>query len=378
MSIEQLLKRFEAAANDPRALLDGYLNEGKKAIGCFPYYAPEELVYAAGMIPFGIWGSRSQGGIQSAKRYFAPFYCTLAQTGLELAINGALDGLSGVLMSSMCDTLRPLTQNFRAARPDIPFLFLAHPQNRKLECGIAYTMTEYARVKAGLEEIACRAITDGDIRRGMDICNQNRQARRTFVRLAAKHPERVSARLRSKVLKSSYFMDKAEHTRLLCELNGALAALPEQPWRGGRILVSGILNDFDGVLELFDQYGLCIAADDVAHESRQIRVDADGSAGDPLRALAEQFAAQDNDTLLYDPAINGRPRYVAELARQSGAQGAVILMMQFCDPEEMEYPSLKKALMEAGVPCVMIGVDQQMNDFAQARTALEAFADMLG
>ncbi|MPM09511.1 (R)-2-hydroxyglutaryl-CoA dehydratase, subunit beta [bioreactor metagenome] len=43
----------------------------------------------------------------------------------------------------------------------------------------------------------------------------------------------------------------------------------------------------------------------------------------------------------------------------------------------MEYPSLKKALEEAEIPSVVIGVDQQMKDFGQARTALQAFGDML-
>ena len=52
-------------------------------------------------------------------------------------------------------------------------------------------------------------------------------------------------------------------------------------------------------------------------------------------------------------------------------------MQQFCDPEEMEYPYLKKALDAAGVPHIKLGIDQQMRDFGQARTAIQAFADVL-
>ena len=55
----------------------------------------------------------------------------------------------------------------------------------------------------------------------------------------------------------------------------------------------------------------------------------------------------------------------------------VLFMQQFCDPEEMEYPYLKKALDEAGVPHIKLGVDQQMRDFGQASTAIQAFADVL-
>ena len=83
--------------------------------------------------------------------------------------------------------------------------------------------------------------------------------------------------------------------------------------------------------------------------------------------------------LLYDPASaeNRRGEFVAQLVKNSGAQGLVLLMQQFCDPEEMEYPYLKKALDDAGIPHIKLGVDQQMRDFAQARTALQAFADVL-
>lgn len=83
--------------------------------------------------------------------------------------------------------------------------------------------------------------------------------------------------------------------------------------------------------------------------------------------------------LLYDPASakNRRGEFVAQMVKDSGAQGLVLLMQQFCDPEEMESPYLKKALDDAGIPHIKIGVDQQMWDFGQARTALQAFADVL-
>lgn len=96
---------------------------------------------------------------------------------------------------------------------------------------------------------------------------------------------------------------------------------------------------------------------------------------DPLRALAVQFANQDNDTILYDPTIFTRPLYVAEQAKNVGADGVIIGMMQFCDPEEIEYPSLRKALEEAGIPHVKFGYDQQIVDFGQARTSLQAFSE---
>ena len=111
----------------------------------------------------------------------------------------------------------------------------------------------------------------------------------------------------------------------------------------------------------------------------EFRTDAPEDEADPVRALALQFTAMDYDILLFDPKSNENRRgeFVANLVKESGAQGLVLFMQQFCDPEEMEYPYLKKALDAAGVPHIKLGVDQQMRDFGQARTAIQAFADVV-
>ena len=372
--IEDILSRFKIIAESPRAQLNSYIDAGKKVIGCFPYYIPEEIVYAVGMIPFGVWGAT--GTVGAAKEYFASFYCTVAQMGLELSLNGSLDGLSGVIMSSMCDTLRPLTQNFQEANPDMPFMFLAHPQNRRLECGVDYIVSRYTGLKTRLESISGITATNESLREAIKFCNANRSARREFIKLAGEHPDAVTPGSRRSVLKSSYFMAKPEHTTMLELLNEELKRLPVTDWSGPKVVVSGIINDNEGLLDLFREYRFAIVADDVAHESRGIRLDA-AETGDPMKALAMQFAAQNHDPLLYDPEIYSRPEYVVDLAREYNAQGVVILMMQFCDPEELEYPSLKAALDKAGIPSVVIGVDQQMKSFGQARTILQTFSEIL-
>ena len=86
-----------------------------------------------------------------------------------------------------------------------------------------------------------------------------------------------------------------------------------------------------------------------------------------------------HEVLLYDPASaeNRRGEFVANMVKESGAQGLILFMQQFCDPEEMEYPYLKKALEAEGIPHIKLGVDQQMRDFGQASTAIQAFADVL-
>ena len=378
MSTEVLLNEFKECSEHPYRVISAYKQEGKKVIGVLPYFAPVELVVAAGMVPMGIWGSNKKT-IAQAKEYCATFYCTIAQLALEMLLDGTLDQLDGIITPTICDTLRPMSQNFRVAMEGkLPCIFLAHPQNRKPAFGLQFTVDQYMHVKSELEKISGNTITDEALRDAIKVMNRSRKARREFVKLAGQHPEAISAVERSAVLRSAWFMEPAVHAQKLEELNEELSKLPASNWKGRKVVTSGIICDNPKLLQIFDDNNIAIAADDVAQETRAFRVDA-SEEGDPMMALAQQFADQDYDVILYDEYSNKNRRadYVVQMVKESGAQGLVLFMQQFCDPEEMEYPYLKKALDDAGIPHIKLGVDQQMRDFGQASTAIQAFADVL-
>lgn len=378
MSIETALQEFQKISADPKGQLKKYKEQGKKVIGVLPYYAPEELVDAAGMVPMGIWGTNTKT-VSRAKEYCATFYCTIAQLGLEMLLDGTMDDLDGVITPTICDTLRPMSQNIRVAIDrKIPTIFLAHPQNRFEEWGLQFTMDQYQNVKSQLEKIASKAITPEALKHTIKIYNKSRAARRRFVKLASDHCDVITPTKRMYVLKSAWFMPKDEYTEKLEALNAELEKLPVCDWKGSKVVTSGIICDNPKLLAALEDNNIAIAADDVAHESRAFKTDAP-ETDDPMRDHAVQFANIDHDILLYDPqsSENRRGEYVANLVKESGAQGLILFMQQFCDPEEMEYPYLKKALDDAGIPHIKLGIDQQMRDFGQARTAIQAFADVL-
>ena len=101
---------LRTACKNPRARLEHYLAVGKKVVGCFPPYTPEELVHASGMIPMGLWGGQAE--LVLAKSYLPAFACPIMQANMELGLNGAYHGLSAVIIPAACDTLRYMTQNW--------------------------------------------------------------------------------------------------------------------------------------------------------------------------------------------------------------------------------------------------------------------------
>jgi len=192
-----------------------------------------------------------------------------------MLLDGTMDLLDGVITPTICDTLRPMSQNIRVAMSEkLPCIFLAHPQNRFADFGKQFCMDQYDHVKGELEKIAGHEIKSEDIAKAIKVYNKSRAARREFVKLASDNCDVIDPIMRSAVLKAAWFMDKAEYTEKLNALNAELKALPAAKWNGVKVVTSGIICDNPVLLKVFKDNNVAIAADDVAHESRAFRTDA--------------------------------------------------------------------------------------------------------
>ena len=372
-AIDSKLAPFREAANNPTAVLDKHIAAGKRVIGVGPYYAPEELVYAAGAEPFGIWGM--VGTAEEARTYFPPFYCSICQMTLEMGMTGKLDKLSGLMTTGLCDTLRAASQNYKVGMPGIPQIYVSQPQNRQCEAGKQYTITSYREVARKVEECAGNVITDEALAAANKLFNEWRAAMREFVKLAGTHPAEVGVIDRTAVIDSGYYMDKAEHLELVRDLNAALAELPESQDGYTKILLSGIYEDIPALQEILADNKYAIVADDMAKESRSFaRVVPE--EGDPLEALAMSYVNLGADSILFDRGKTHVDKVPAD-AKAAGAQGVVVFLAKFCDPEEFDAPLVMKACREAGLPVVQVEIDQSTESYEQARTQLETFKSLV-
>jgi benzoyl-CoA reductase/2-hydroxyglutaryl-CoA dehydratase subunit BcrC/BadD/HgdB len=369
MAIDELLAQFHEIATSPRKQLDKYLAQGKKVVVCAPVYTPEEILHSMDLVPMGVWGAEME--VHEAKKYYPAFICSIMQTVLELGITGKYKGVSAIVVPSLCDSLKSLGQNWKYAVPDIPFIPMTYPQNRKPAYGVKFTKAGYERVIDDLEMATGAKFSEVALATSNKIYNEHNAAMREFVEAAADHS--ITAVQRSDVFKSAWFMLKEEHTALVKQLTEELQKTPKDE-SGVRVVTSGILADSPSLLEIFDKNGIKIVADDIAQESRQYRTDVP-EMENPLDALAQKFAEMDNCTLLYDKDKK-RVDYIVNLAKKHNAKGVIVLMTKFCDPEEFDYVPIKRACDAAGLVNLNIEVDCQMVNYEQAGTMIQAFKEM--
>lgn len=371
-NVKTLLGQFRAIAGDPRKAMADHLAEtGKGAIGMMPIYAPEELVHATGFLPVGLWGGSRP--VTKARTYLPPFACSVMQQVMELECEGAYDDLAAVVFSVPCDTLKCMSQKWKGTSPVLVF---THPQNRGLEAANRFLEREYAILKEKLEDITGVKITNAALERSIQIYNENRAAMREFSALAAQYPQVISAVDRHAVFKARLFMEKSRHTALVRSLMEAVRAAGPQPWTGKKVVVTGILLEPNGLLELFDRLGLAIVADDLAQESRQIRVDVPDGDEAPLYRLAKVWQNMYGCSVATDPQKQRGPMLL-DMVRKTGADAVVVAMMKFCDPEEWDYPIYYKQFEAQGVRSLMIEVDQESTSFEQLHTRLQSLVETL-
>ena len=374
MSYQDTIKKLEQAALHPAMTVTEQIKETRKdAFGCFPIYTPEEIIYAAGLLPIGMWGGKTE--LKLADRYLQSFCCSIMRSNIEYGMKGTYNMLKGIILPTFCDTLKCICENWKVAVPQVPIVPIVYPQNRNIDAGFTYIVEELQRVKGELEKRIGKAISSDDLEAAWELYEEYRRTMREFTDVAAEYPHIIGAKTRHLIIKAGYFMDKKAYTRDIRDIIAGLNAEEKKPFAGNRVVATGLLAEPVELLDIFEENQVAFAADDLAQESRQFRTPG-RSQGSFFEKMAGRICDQKGDTFLYEEEKT-RGQMLIDLVREKKADAVVIFMMKFCDPEEFDYPIYKKELEAAGIPMLYLEIDQQIDSFEQIRTRVQSFTEML-
>lgn len=366
------LDSLRTAARNPEAQLRHYLSQGREVIGCFPYYTPEVLADAAGIVPMGLWGAQTEFSL--SKKYLVAFACPIMHSCMQLGLKGTYAGIKAVMIPAMCDTLRCVTQDFKMGVKDITAIPFTYPQNRGMEAAVTYLAAEFGWVKGEIERIYGVKVEEEAMQASIETYNLHSREMMRFTKLANQHLDVIDPITRHLVMKSAWFMTKREHMEIMREVNDALAAMPPHEFQGKRVVLTGITAEPEELLQILKDQRLAVVADDLAQETRQYRTEIpDRDSG--LERLARQWMNR-VDPMAHDEEIR-RVELLEGLMRDNGADALIVCLMKFCDPEEYEYVAYNGALKEKGHRVLSIDIDQQPNSYDQARTRIQTLAEML-
>ena len=371
---ETIEKLTAAGLNPGKTIAETKKETGKDLVGVFPIRTPEEVVYAAGCVPIGMWGGHTE--ITLADKYLQSFCCSIMRINLEYALRGVYNDVKAVLIPTFCDTMKCIVENWKLALPQVPTIAFAYPQHHKLQAGMEFTIDEIKRVKHELELALHKIITNEEVEEAFHVYEDWRKTMREFTALAAQHPEIITAKKRYAIIKAGCYMDKAVYTKLVKEINEGLKCEGPSTFKGTRAIVTGIMMEPVDVLDIFEENNIAIVGDDLAIGSRLWRTPAREDVEDVYQKMAYMIRDIEGDTFFFDTEKK-KGQMLIDMTKAMHADACIVMMMKFCDPEEYDYPIYKAELAKAGVPELYLEFDQQLSSFEQIRTRVQSFTEML-
>jgi bcr-type benzoyl-CoA reductase subunit C len=369
----KLLAPFEAVCAKPYEAAKAAAESGRKVAGVMCSYAPQELIHAAGFVPVRILGR--EGGTPQADNLIQAYACSFARSTLDCALAGEFDFLDLVVFSHTCDTMQNLADLWRRNRPGVPVVIVSPPTRMDGPEAETYFRKELDRVRALLEE-ATEPIPEGKLQDSVKLYAWHQTLMRRLYTLRRQHPTALSGRQMMAVVTSSFLMPREDHVERLTALLNALetphAAVPAD---APKVFVTGSVCQSLSFIEAIEEAGCIVVDDDLCIGARSF-VMPDINESEPMDAMVQMYMARPPCPAFhktdFDPG-----RHVLEGAQRAQADGVVFLTTKFCDPIAFDLPHIMKTLEAAGMPSLLLEIEQNLPVPEQLRTRAAAFVETL-
>ena len=352
-----------------------YQGSGKKILGSFCSYTPEEIIHAAGLVPIRIFGERTD--MEEVNTHVSSWICYYARRCLEDGLRGDYEFLDGIVSVTSDDTNMPMYSIWKK-EVGANYAYLVQLPFAINEAAIKFYTKILKRFKRSLEEFYSVKITDQRLKESIKIYNRSRVLLQELYDLRMSMPPKISASDTLKIMLASYSMLKEEFNKLLEEYIADLKK--SEPLNDGkvRVHVSGtVLHDVE-LLEIIEGCGVDIVSDDLCTGSRYFSFNVDETY-EPIEALSRGYLSSKTTCMTCSRQgvypLDERLSYIRDQVKASGADGVIILGDKGCDLCAYGLPTMRKELGK-DIPILYLDVDFPLAA-EQYKTRVEAFVESI-
>jgi len=371
-SLTRILEEFEAIASYEYQEIASRLPKDRVPIGFFCPYVPEELIHAAGALPFRLMGTPMK--MSHVQAHLPVNCCHLAKSSLESLLQGELDFLKGIVFSHTCDVMQGLSDIW-ALQARLPFQFnLMMPSRLDSELSRPYLKEEIERFKNFLESNVGR-ITPQTLKASIQLFNRIREKIQKIYTDRPKWHKEISGMDFARIIRAGYLMDRQRYLELLIDL---LNALPEKTERSENLVpvfLTGNMAHSASYFSLIEETGAIIVQDDLCSGARFLRLTVPEDI-DPIEGLTHRYLASLMCPNKYKGA-HARIETLLEEIEKSRAKGVIFLLYKYCETHFFDYPDLKKAVESKGIPTLLLEVEDPSYSVGQLKVRVQAFVEML-
>lgn len=367
------MERFQEMLENPHQYAKEWkAKTGGKVIGYFSQYFPEELVYAAGVLPVRILSQPDIEGI--SQRYLYGAFCPYTLGILAQGLKGNYDYLDGIGHAESCMPVRGAVANWWDLLPTPYKYYIAMPSQLDEPSVRAMLYAELTAFKKDIENWTGKTITNAALDHAIDVYNTNRSLMRQVYELRRLDNPPVSGTEAFEMVMSSQIMDKAEHNRLLKNAIKKLGQRKETNNTGPRLMLLGSELSDTRLVRLIESTGATIVIDRLCDGSNYFWNNVIPQE-DRLLALTFRYLDKPRSPVK-DESFRRRVNDIVALAIDYNVQGVVYAIERFCFPHQQDRPPIEKAFKQRLIPIHNIEYDGTVAA-GELQTRIEAFVDML-
>ena len=352
---------------------------GRKVIGYMPVYIPREIIHAAGMLPLGILGGGADMEVIHGDAFYQSYICRIPRSTIEMAINGKLDFVDGMMFPSICDVIRNLSGIWKLLFKDKYVRYFDAPQNFREEVGGVFYANEMRELRDGLANLAGGAVPDDDIRRSIAVYNENRRWVNRVYDFRADFPWKAPSAEVYLLMRAGMVLPPEEHTLLMREYLAAAEAA-NRPMRDNcRVVLTGAFCEQPplNLIKSLEMSGCYIVDDDLMLVSRWLLTDVP-TEGDPIDNLSRAFLLHSAETAAkYEADAARKGSYLIDSVRKRKADGVIFAAPSFCDPALLDKPMIISRIEPLGIPYIHIQYAENSSQMQPIREQSGTFADSI-
>jgi len=371
-SLSEILKYFEAITSKGYREIASTFSKDSIPIGFFCPYVPEELIHAAGALPFRLMGTPVK--MSHVQAHLPPNCCHLVKSSLESLLQGELDFLKGIIFSHTCDSMQGLADIWALQKRILLQFNLMMPSRLDSELSRTFLKAEIERFRNFLESNVGK-ITPQSLKVSIQLFNQLREKLQIIYNHRPKWHKQISGMDFARVIRAGYLMDRERYLELL---NDLLNALPEKTEEAGNLVpvyLAGNMTHSDFYFSLIEEASAIVVQDDLCSGTRFLRLMVPEDT-DPIEGLTNRYLT----SFLCPTKHKGAHAHAETLIKEvqkSGAEGVIFLFYKYCEPHFFDYPDLKQALESKGIPTLLLEVEDPSYSVGQLKIRVQAFIEML-
>ncbi|MBI9109751.1 double-cubane-cluster-containing anaerobic reductase [Maridesulfovibrio ferrireducens] len=356
--------------------------EGKKIIGTFCVFVPEELSLAVEAVQVGLCAG-ADAGTEAAETVVPRNTCALIKSfiGFKMAkICPYTESCDLIIGETTCDGKKKAYEAFGEMAP---MHIMEVPQRKEASDRVLWK-SEVLRLKDELEKLTGKTVTAESLKKGIKIVNEKRRALQRLNKLRAAKPTPISGRDVLLINQVSFYDDPIRFTASindLCDQIDERIAKSEGivPENTPRLMLSGCPMAVPNwkLPYIIESSGAVVVAEESCIGTRNSRdlVDESGeTVEEMIDAICDRYMKI--DCACFTPN-NERMDNIKELAEEAGVDGVIHYSLMFCQPYTHETFKVEKALAGQDVPMLAIETDYSMEDVEQLKTRVEAFVEMI-